>query len=308
MKKIKWIILIVVFLFISCGPGRQSQNFTFQETKQGVQVLDAGKPVLFYQREPKPNQEEFTFNNYIHPLYGFSGDTVTEEFPIDHIHHRGIYWAWHQVFVAGQSVGDAWTMTNIKQEVSSVTTENTGRIISNSYWTSSLYKDRKPFISEKIEISIQPRKKKYRAIDFRISLTALVPEVEIGGSADEKGYGGFCVRIKHQDQIVFTSPKGKITPQNLQIDAGSWMDFSGPIGTNGDIEGLAIICHPETPNFPAPWILRSEPSMQNIVYPGRSRIVVPTDILLTLCYRIVIHDGDASNIDIDKLQLEYRKK
>jgi len=143
-----------------------------------------------------------------------------------------------------------------------------------------------------------------RKIDFEISLKALVPGVSIGGSDDEKGYGGFCARIRTPEDLVFTSDGEKIIPQNLQVKAGSCMDFSATFG-KGHQDGLTIFCHPTTPNYPAPWILRQSASMQNIVYPGRERIYVPANIPLVLRYRLLVHQGSAEDVDIKRLQAEY---
>jgi hypothetical protein len=142
-------------------------------------------------------------------------------------------------------------------------------------------------------------------IDFLISLRATVPGVSLGGSNDEKGYGGFCTRIKMPDDLVFTSSNGPVKPQTLQIKAGPWMDFSGSFSTGGEQHGLAILCHPDTPNYPAPWILRQKSSMQNIVYPGRDPVEIPTDHPVKLKYRLVIHPGTADALDLEKLQSEF---
>ena len=71
-----------------------------------------------------------------------------------------------------------------------------------------------------------------RKIDFEITLKALVNGLQIGGSADQKGYGGFCVRMKLPDSLVFTSENGPVTPRELQVKAGPWMDFSGKFGAD----------------------------------------------------------------------------
>ena len=36
-------------------------------------------------------------SDYIHPLYGLNGEVLTRDWPVDHPHHRGIYWAWPEV-------------------------------------------------------------------------------------------------------------------------------------------------------------------------------------------------------------------
>ena len=96
-------------------------------------------------------------------------------------------------------------------------------------------------------------------------------------------------------------------PQTLQIIAGPWMDFSGTLAAAGDQNGLCILCHPDTPNYPAPWILRQKTSMQNIVFPGRDRIAIAMDHPTILKYRLVLHKGNADAVDLSMLQSEYGK-
>ena len=135
----------------------------------------------------------------------------------------------------------------------------------------------------------------------------MVPSVQIGGSDDEKGYGGFCTRVKMPDGLIFTSTEGPVKPQNTQINAGPWMDISGDYGMKRETCGLTILCHPSTPNYPAPWILRQKGSMQNIVFPGRERIIVPMEKPIVLRYRLIIHNGNSASIDLPAMQLEYEK-
>lgn len=307
MKNIQHLILFLTIILTACSPKEQPPKFTFKEDGQGVEILEKGQPVFFYQRTPKISHEKYICNNYIHPLYSLSGDTLTEEFPEDHHFHRGIFWAWHQIYIDSTSVGDGWTMTDIEQEVTGIKTKKSGQLIIDAQWKSPLYDNKTPFISEETTITVHPAEKTYRFIDFTISLKAMVAGVEIGGADNAKGYGGFCARIRHQTQLKFTSSAGDITPQKYQITEGPWMDFSGPLGQNGETKGLTILCHPQTQNYPASWIIRNLTSMQNCVYPGQQRVLVPMDKPIKLFYRLIIHEGDAKSIDINKLQLEYEK-
>lgn len=85
----------------------------------------------------------------------------------------------------------------------------------------------------------------------------------------------------------------------------AWMDFSGSFGENSGKSGLAILCHPSTPNYPASWILRQRSSMQNIVFPGRDRVELPVNQPVVLRYRTVLYAGNGSDINFDQLQAEY---
>jgi hypothetical protein len=312
MKQYLSITSLLIIISITCHSQEIKTPFTFKTSNQGVELFENWKPVFFYQKIPKSYDGKpdgkYKYNNYLHPIYSLKGDTLTEEFPVDHPHHRGIFWAWHQLYIDGKSIGDGWIMEDIIQEVTNVSTftnKNYGQLQLDVLWKSSLFENCHPFISEHTTITVYRLQDSVRKIDFVISLKALVPDVEIGGSNDEKGYGGLCARLKLSENLTFTSTNGKVNPQLGQITSGSWMDFSAPFERNGGTNGLSILCHPETPNYPAPWILRSEPSMQNIVFPGRNRIKLQTGKPVVLYYRIIIHNNNADKININKFQMEY---
>ncbi len=300
---------LLCLLIISCGPSSDKGSaFRFEEGEQGVELYENGKPVFFYQKEPKAISEGYICNNYLHPLYSLDGDTLTEEAPPDHLHHRGIFWSWHQHYINGQRIGDGWIMEGISKEViglNSGTEKQTASLEAKVLWRSDNYENGQAYIEERTTITVHALSEGIRIVDFKISLKGLVPGVSLGGSDDEKGYGGFCTRIKMPDDLVFTSTGGRVTPQNLQIEAGPWMDFSGTLCSGAEPCGVAILCHPQTPNYPAPWILRQTNSMQNIVYPGRDPVDIPTDRPIRLKYRLVLHQGDADALDMDKLQAEF---
>ncbi len=308
MKRFIFFCWLSTIVFISCQSNEPDSDFSFEKKEQGVELKENGKPVFFYQKMPKSLNGEYICNNYLHPLYNLKGEVLTEEFPADHPYHRGIFWAWHQIYVNGKSVGDGWIMENIEQEVVNVnlsSDKKSAKLEVDVLWKSPVYENGKPFISEHTTITVHPLQNEIRKIDFAIALKALLPDVEIGGSDDPKGYGGLCTRVKLPDDITFTSDKGIVEPKTEAVFAGPWMDISGTFNENSEINGIAILCHPETPNYPASWILRSKTSMQNIVFPGRERIKVPTGEQLVLYYRLIIHNGNVSSINLDKLQQEY---
>jgi hypothetical protein len=303
--------MLSVIIILSCSSPKETKTpFIVNESSQGIELLENDRPVFFYQREPKTSAEKYVLNNYLHPLYDLNGDALTEEFPEDHPYHRGIYWAWHQLFVEDHSIGDGWTMEDISMDVVNVTTtvdEEEAQLHTQVLWKSSLFENGKPFAEEHTSMIVHRQQGDIRKIDFEISLRALVPLVLIGGSEDVKGYGGFCARIKLPKGMVFTSDEGPIVPQEGQVVVGALMDFSHYDSTRQVESGLAILCHPSTPNYSAPWILRQSGSMQNIVFPGAERIELPMDRPTILRYRLVIHNGNAVKADIAALQSEYEQ-
>ena len=98
--------------------------------------------------------------------------------------------------------------------------------------------------------------------------------------------------------------QGVVTPVENAVSPSPWMDVSGSFGASGK-SGLTVLTHPSTTGFPQPWILRARGSMQNAVYPGRQPSVSPRDRPVILRYRIVLHRGELSPAEIDRLQAEY---
>ncbi|WP_197355390.1 DUF6807 family protein [Aureliella helgolandensis] len=274
---------------------------------QGVTILEGIHPVLCYQRAVTSQRGQWPRANYVHPLYDLDGECLTEDFPTDHGHQRGVYWAWHQVLVDDQPMGDAWTCTDFQWDVREVKTETTSdraTIQASVFWKSPALQDQagqlRRLVQEQTTIVVHQQHQDVRWIDFTIELSALVEGVKIGGSEDDKGYGGFSARLKLSDQTVFTGTEGPIEPTMNAIEAGAAIDTSNATG------GVSIFPHPENPGFPTPWILRQSRSMQNAVYPGRSPVQLSQTEPLVLRYRLGIHRGTWDAAKISDYQQAYQ--
>jgi hypothetical protein len=312
MKSFSPLIAIpLLFLMICCSSEEKNRSqFRITETDQKIELKEDTNTVFVYQKKPKTLNGEYVCNNYIHPLYDLDGNVMTEEFPPDHPYHRGVFWAWHQLYADGKRLGDGWTNDSIAQDVVNVKYEygkDQVQFKIDVSWRSLVYGNGKQFMNERTTITVHRADSSLRKIDFDIRLTAAVPNLQIGGSADQKGYGGFCVRMRLPEGLVFSSDKGPVTPQELQIKAGPWMDISGMFDIIPLKSGITILCHPSMPDFPEPWILRQKGSMQNVVFPGRERIDVPMTKPVILRYRLIVHKGDAASINIPHLQEEYAR-
>lgn len=286
-----------------------AQSLTIDITNDGAWIKEAGEKVLFYQAETKSKDGEYPRANYIHPLYNVDGTELTEDFPKDHPHHRGIFWTWHQVIIGEKKIGDAWLCKDFVWDVANMTKEKSadGKLSFNvkTYWKSPLWLDangmQKPFLDENTKITIYEKEKNYRVIDFEISLLAMERDLKIGGSDDKKGYGGFSVRMKMPEDIKFTSGTGEVTPAVGPVSAGSWMDVSGSLAADGGGAGIVMICHPENPMFPEKWILRAKPGMQNPAFPGQLPVAVSDKEPTVSKYRLVVYTGKLKNKQIKGL-------
>lgn len=293
----------------------------------GYEFFDGESPVLFYQASSKSLDGKFERAGYVHPLYDLDGHVISEDFPADHPHHRGIFWAWHQLYVGDIQIGDPWICRDFLSRVDNVAiadrNSGTAAIDATAHWVSPDWKDSsgnlKPIVREETQIEVRRLRANSRSIDFRIRLTALEPEVLIGGSDDVKGYGGFSPRLRLPEDIRFTAEYGVVEPQKTAVNASRWMGISGSFnskisdditgrgnaGKGSSISGVAILCHPSLPGFPQKWILRKARSMQNPVFPGRTPIALPTAEPLELRYRLVLHRDAASQKQLQSWFDEY---
>jgi hypothetical protein len=265
---------------------------------EGILFTENGRQVMYYQITPKSLNGTYARSNYFHPVWGPGGQVITEDFPEDHLHHRGIFWAWHQVVVDGQNAGDLWELKGISQEVSEVEfialPGGSGLFKSEIFWSSESGVSLGipgAFLKENIAVTIHPRKRDFRRIDFEISLTALRYAVRLGGSEDEKGYSGFSVRLKLADEVEFSGPGGTVEPRVTQVESPGWVNINCMPGSGNQPYGLVILDHRSNPGYPQPWILRRQKSMQNAAFPGRELTEIPQDKPLVLKYSLLVHDG-----------------
>ena len=271
----------------------------------GYQFYQGDEPILFYRIAAKGTEDgRYARANYCHPVYGLDGRILTEDFPTDHPHHRGIFWAWHQVYVGDTPMGDMWACENFRWDVHTVQVlpplPDSAGIRAGVYWKSSRWKNgREPFVEETVTIRVHEVTDETRLIDFDIEILALKEGVRIGGSNDVKGYGGFSTRIVLPPDIQMGDRNGTVKPENTAVAAGDWMDFSGTFGSGPS--SFAILVHPSHPGHPRKWILRKSGSAQNVAYPGRKPIPVPTTDPLIFKYRLVLH----KNADLNQLFDQY---
>ncbi len=308
MNKVFFTMILVFSCFMI-----KAQQIDALIQEEGVLVKEENDTVLFYHTKNHSLNGLDSRSNYIHPVYGLNGEILTENYPVDHPHHRGIFWAWHQLYIGNQRIGDGWDMKDIRYEVDSVwINKNKGSVTyvySKVLWKSPLWLDEKgvekPLIKEKTQITVYPKTENFRFVDIKIFILALEDSMKIGGSENEKGYGGFSYRIKLAKDMQFVSSSGTVEPTNLPLEAGPWMDLSGSIGKNNSIVGLTVLCHSDNPSPVDKWILRRSKSMQNAVYPGRNAVSISKINPTVLKYRLVIHNGSSTDINLSDIYKDF---
>ncbi len=276
-------------------------------TEEGVWILEDGKRIVFYQRTPRSHEGKFRRAHYLHPVMDLEGRVMTEDFPADHRHHRGIFWSWHQVLVGDVAAGDPWVARDFEWDVRQAEVQfpddASALLRTVVHWKSPHVTDDAgqpvAFVEEQADLRVHAAGNNHRQLDFEIRLRALRDDVRLGGSDDVKGYGGFCARVRLSPDTRFQGVTGPVQPQVTSVDASPWMNIQHPE------YGLAMLAHPSLPDYPPRWILRQQRSMQNPVFPGREPVLLPTDKPLVLRYGLVIHPGTASRSAVEGWHADY---
>ena len=88
---------------LSRAPHASPAAFQFTAASTNSLCLSEGnRPVLVYNHgilSKAGVPADRTRSTYVHPLFGLDGEVLTDDFPQDHYHHRGLFWAWPHVDV-----------------------------------------------------------------------------------------------------------------------------------------------------------------------------------------------------------------
>jgi len=295
-------VFLAVFVFSATA------QIKMQKADDGILFTENNENVLFYQIQPKNKDGKFERCNYIHPLWGVDGTVLTEDFPADHLHHRGVFWTWHQIWIGDQRIGDPWEIIDFEQEVAEVEfmaqKSGVGVLKTEVDWKSEKWKKqgvKVPYLKENTTITIHPKSGNYRKIDFEIRLLAMEENLTIGGSEDVKGYSGFSIRMVLPDDVLFSGIKGEVEPKNTAVNSTGYVNISGTVLEDQKQGGVVMVDDSANPDYPQKWILRKQRSMQNAAYPGNKVIPISTTEPLVLKYSLLVYSGKLSDKKIQKV-------
>jgi len=277
-------------------------EFKIEDTGSALNITENGAPVLTYHYgwvlPPEGVKHRFYRTGYIHPLHGPGGEVLTQDFPDDHYHHRGVFWGWPNTTWKGKRV-DTWGLDGARQAtVSCVPGAVTGghaAFAGENFWVLDGDYDY-PIASERYEVVVHAATDIGRAIDFTITLENIsdAPIVMRGATTDGKGYGGFNFRPdKARKPMHFTTALGAQEVDAFEV-ASPWVDVSYAVAPGSEaLSGAAIFQHPDNPAYPHHgWLLRHYAFLGH-AWPGNTDHELPPGAALTLKYRLYTHKGNA---------------
>jgi len=287
-------------------------EFRFEETDGQLTLFEDDQPVWVYQSKmvdpPEGVPEKFRRSSYLHPVYGMDGEVITQDFPSDHYHHRGIYWAWPETAANGRKM-DIWTVEGAHQIFDQWLPRSEGSDAATfgveNVWVFDDGGD--PKIRESVEIKTHAAASKSRALDFTLRFKNVSGEPFTFLGATNKGYGGFNFR-PHADNkpMSFTTALGPQKEDTLNVQS-PWADVSWTSKKTGNQSGVTIFQHASNPAYPHfGWLLRHY-CFNGAAWPHETTYALKPGETLTLKYRLIIHAGTAKQANIKKLFKRYER-
>jgi hypothetical protein len=256
----------------------------------GVQFVQDGQPGLFYRSAALPGREPWRVH-YIHPVYSVAGAVITEDAPADHVHHRGIFWAWRRIMLDGTVVADGWVGKDFKLVLGAPQIrsfpDGSAAVDVGADWIVPVGGVPTPIIRESSTIRAYPVQGGRRRVEVSVHLRALRSGVALAGTADEKGYGGISLRFANAPLAEIESDGLPIHATVAGMTTGDWVDFRWPTLAAPWPASISASC--TTGDQPwTRWVLRQEPSMQNCAFPGSSPVDVPENDSLRLGVTLLV--------------------
>lgn len=229
---------------------------------------------------------KYARGDYIHPLFGLEGETLTDDYPKDHPHHRGVSWSWPVTRWKNQ-VRDIWAVAGVWSRPVAVGRKSEGPVFA-SLCAENVWKwgDQVPLVRETVVIRAFRKTERGRLVDIEVRLQGLEDGVAIGGRP-HAGYGGFALRAAPVEQQKITLHQDPAGTQPRR----SWIDYSGRFAGATQPSGLAIFEHPANPGYPSELLQYPQLNYVMPAFPGQREVPLPKGQTLVLRHRLWIHSG-----------------
>ena len=277
---------------------------------------------------------------FCYPLIGPGEVPLTRNFPMktvagedqDHPHHRSLWFThgsvngvdfWSESPKAGKIVHDKFLLTKASGQEAVIKSRNKWIDVNGVL-----------VCEDERTLRIHHKKDSPRVVDFEITLFALKEKELVFGDTKE---GSMAVRVA-ESMRAFRGKEpnnGRIALSTGIIDDGestrlareekreaatwgkraAWCDYSGPV--DGKIVGIAIFDHPKNPRHPTWWHVRDYGLFAANPFgvhdfekkpKGEGDLVIPPGKSVTFRYRLVLHEGDEKQADLEKLYENYSRQ
>jgi len=271
-------------------------QFKLQDVNsKSIAVTDNGAPVFTFnygtmlKEGTAPDRARCC---YLNPVYAPNGVDVTDDFPKDHPHHRGISWMWPVVIVDNQTY-DLWTIKGILDRFEKWERKKAGKEQVDLAYQGGWYIGDRKVVQENVEIVAHSIVAGRRDLDVTVTLHSVGgADVQIGGTHEhDKGYGGALeIRFAPRTDTRINTVAQENAPDSDRVPA-AWAELTGNFG--GKIATTRVTEDSSDPGFPNGWCLRHY-GFVGVEYPGLELRRLDSKIPLTMKFRVSLSGSSAS--------------
>ncbi|MCX8108950.1 MAG: PmoA family protein [Verrucomicrobiae bacterium] len=286
----------------TAGQPATMHGFRFADIdEKSLGLWEGQKPVLVYNhgviaRENVPADRARSC--YVHPLYGLDGEVLTDDFPRDHYHHRGLFWAWPHINIGGTEYS-LWDLRGIRHRferwIEKQTEPDRATLTVENGW----YVGTEKIVRETVKFIVYGGRGDSRAIDTEFVWIPIKGPLTLMG-AEGKSYGGLTLRFAPGTNTTITIPSG-VTSQDLVMTNLPWADLTRLWTSEKITSGAAIFVHPSHPDYPPQWLTRHY-GVLCLGWPGGKPATFQAGETIRCRYRVWIHRGPAS---VERLRRAY---
>ena len=280
-----------------------------------VRITASGKPVLTYQAEPgefpRPDIKPiFRRGGYIHPVYTPDGRAITDDYPVDHPHHHGIWWAWTRTAYDGRQP-DFWNMGDSTGRVDFDSLDATwsgrvhGGLQATTRFTDVTGGRSDVVLKDRWDVRVYAADAAAFLMFDLVSTQTLVGDKPL--VLPEYRYGGLGVRGHIQwngkgDKTVFLTSEGKSREDGNGTRA-RWTHMGGTI--DGRPAGIAILDHPSNFRHPQPTRLNPDNPFFNYSPSVAGEWRIEPGQPYVSRYRFITYDGQPDRALLDRVWNDY---
>lgn len=230
---------------------------------------------------------------FFYPLIGPTGHSLVRmghPGAPDHDHHRGVWFAHHDV--QGTDFWSDQTSGRIEQKqwlCYDDGDEEAVMAVRIGWYAAS---DGPELLDQELVAAVRPGSEGELFLELQSTFRSAGPIVTLG----KTNFGLLAVRVAKSISAYFgggqlSASDGRRGEAEIFGDSATWVDYSGPVA-QGVIEGLTYFGHPSNPGEPAHWHVREDGWMGSSLCMHAERVVTP-DCPLAVRYLLHVHRGPA---------------
>ncbi len=261
--------------------------FVWQDHQDGrLELRENGATVLVYNYGPQLKQGAPADRRrccYIFPLLTPAGVSVLDDFPADHWHHRGVFWAWPVVETATGRYA-LWGLRGLADRFERFLETSAGEKGARLAVENGWYVGERKIARETVRMMVYPARDRAREMDVELTLESLAGTITLRGSPEVgKSYGGLNARFGPRTATAIRADGASIE-KDEDLNRHRSAELEGVYG--GRCAMLRITADQGNPTAPHEWCLRHYGFVGASVQPLALQVGEP----VTLRFRVLAAD------------------